>query len=270
MLWAYTVIYVTSNLDKGVRLFKAQIVSDNIKEFIDTIAPIVDEAKMKIGPNGITIKAVDPSHVAMIETTLNSGAFNNLEAEEAELGIDVTKFKSVIGVAKSGEMIDIERNMEMNSLIISIGNLIRAMPLLDMTGMADPKVPNLDLPTVVKVKAEEVSHGLKASKMVSDHIELSANEESFRLVCKGENQNRVDLTMNRTQLDELKAPNDTASLFSLDYFSLMINSVKNDRIMTISLGNDLPVKIEAELAMDENTGAQGSVRFLLAPRIDRD
>ena len=76
--------------------------------------------------------------------------------------------------------------------------------------------------------------------------------------------------MNRAQLDELKAPNDTSSLFSLDYFSLMVNSVKQDRIITISLGNDLPVKIEAELAINGNTGAHGSVRFLLAPRIDRD
>ena len=50
----------------------------------------------------------------------------------------------------------------------------------------------------------------------------------------------------------------------------MVNSVDKDRILTISLGNDLPVKIEAELAVDENTGSQGSVRFLLAPRIDRD
>ena len=270
MLWAYTVIYATSSLSKGVRLFKAQIVSDNIKEFIGTIAPIVDETKMRISPTGITIKAVDPSHVAMIESTLASGAFTNLEAEEVELGVDVTKFKSVINVAKPGEMIDMERNTEMNSLIISIGNLVRAMPLLDMTGMADPKVPNLELPSMVKVKADDVSQGLKASKMVSDHIELSVNEESFKLVCKGENQNRVDLTMNKAQLKELKAPNETSALFSLDYFSLMVNSVDKDRILTISLGNDLPVKIEAELAVDENTGSQGSVRFLLAPRIDRD
>ena len=119
MLWAYTVIYATSSLSKGVRLFKAQIVSDNIKEFIGTIAPIVDETKMRISPTGITIKAVDPSHVAMIESTLASGAFTNLEAEEAELGVDVTKFKSVINVAKPGEIIDMERNTEMNSLIIS-------------------------------------------------------------------------------------------------------------------------------------------------------
>ena len=261
---------MTSSIDKGVRLFKAQIVSDNIKEFIGTIAPIVDETKMKISPTGITIKAVDPSHVAMIESTMASGAFTKLEAEEEEFGVDVTKFKSVITVAKPGEMIDIERDTEMNSLVISIGNLVRSMPLLDMTGMADPKVPNLDLPSMVRVKAEDVSQGLRASKMVSDHIELVTNEECFKLICKGENQNRVDMTMNRAQLKELKTVGETSALFSLDYFSLMVNSVDKDRILTISLGNDLPVKIEADLAVDENTGPQGSVRFLLAPRIDRD
>ena len=30
------------------------------------------------------------------------------------------------------------------------------------------------------------------------------------------------------------------------------------------------VKIDADLAVDDITGAQGNVKFLLAPRIDRD
>ena len=50
----------------------------------------------------------------------------------------------------------------------------------------------------------------------------------------------------------------------------MVNSLPADRILHIMLGSDLPVKIDADLAVDDVTGAQGSVQFLLAPRIDRD
>ncbi len=256
---------------KDKRKVKALIVSDSIKEFIGAVAPLVNEAKLKVSPTGITIRAVDPAHVGMIEVTLTSGAFAKLEAEEMELGMDVTKFESVIAVAKPGEMIDIERDTEMNRLVVKIGSLVEVVPL-DMAGMADFEVPNLDFPAMVKVKAEEITQMLKTSKKASDNIELSANKESFRLVgYSGSDIDReltMNITMNRAQLEELKAPNETASTFSLEYFSLMVNSVEKDRILTISLGNDFPVKIEADLAVDENTGPQGSVFFLLSPRIE--
>ena len=50
----------------------------------------------------------------------------------------------------------------------------------------------------------------------------------------------------------------------------MVNSLPSERILHINLGTDLPVKIEADIAVDDLTGAQGNVRFLLAPRIDRE
>ena len=79
--------------------------------------------------------------------------------------------------------------------MVNIGNLTRAMPLLDTTGMPDPKVPALDLPSTVSVNVSEISQGLKASKTVSDHIALTTDKDSFRLVCEGDNQNSVDLSL---------------------------------------------------------------------------
>ena len=61
---------------------------------------------------------------------------------------------------------------------MNIGNLTRAMPLLDTSGMPDPKVPSLDLPASVSVVVGEIGQGLKASKSVSDHIALSTTKDS--------------------------------------------------------------------------------------------
>ena len=63
---------------------------------------------------------------------------------------------------------------------MNIGNPTRAMPLLDTSGMPDPKVPSLDLPSTVNVVVNEIAQGLKV-KSVSDHIALSTDKNSFRL-----------------------------------------------------------------------------------------
>jgi len=251
-------------------MFKARIKADNLKEFIGTVGSLVDEAKLNVNEDGMQIKAVDPSHVAMIEANLIKSAFDSYETDVAEMGIDVDKFKTVLAVAGKEDMISLEKDDKLNRLVVNIGNLTRAMPLLDTSGMPDPKVPSLDLPAFVSVSVEEISQGLKASKSVSDHIALSTTKDSFRLICEGDNQNRVDLTLGKEQLEKLVSPEETTSLFSLEYFALMVNSLPPDRILHINLGNDLPVKVDADLAIEDLTGAQGNVKFLLAPRIDRE
>jgi len=251
-------------------VFKARIKADSIKEFIGTVGALVDEAKLNVTEDGIQVKAVDPSHVAMIEANLVKSAFDSYEAAPVEMGIDVDKFKTVLAVAGKDDMVDMEKDDSLNRLVVNIGNLTRAMPLLDTSGMPDPKVPSLDLPASISVSVNEISQGLKASKSVSDHIALSTTKDSFRLVCEGDNQNKVDLSLGKDQLEKLDSSEDTTSLFSLEYFALMVNSLPSDRILHINLGSDLPVKVDADLAVDDMTGAQGNVKFLLAPRIDRE
>ena len=251
-------------------MFKARIKADNLKEFIGTVGSLVDEAKLNISEEGLQIKAVDPSHVAMIEANLVKSAFDSYEAKSMEMGLDIDKFKNVLTVASKDDMVELEMDDKLNRLVVNIGNLTRAMPLLDTSGMPDPKVPSLDLPASVSVAVGEIGQGLKASKSVSDHIALSTTKDSFRLVCEGDNQNSVDVSLGKDQLEKLDSAEDATSLFSLEYFALMVNSLPSDRILHINLGSDLPVKIDADLAVDDMTGAQGNVKFLLAPRIDRD
>ncbi len=251
-------------------MLKARIKAESLKEFIGAVGSLVDEAKVNVNEDGMQIKAVDPSHVAMIEANLVKSAFDSYEAKSMEMGMDIDKFKNVLTVAGKDEMVDLEKDDDLNRLVVNIGNLTRAMPLLDTSGMPDPKVPSLDLPSTVNVVVNEIAQGLKASKSVSDHIALSTDKNSFRLVCEGDNQNSVDLSLGKEQLEKLDSPDEATSLFSLEYFSLMVNSLPADRILHINLGTDLPVKIDADLAVDDMTGAQGNVKFLLAPRIDRD
>ncbi len=124
-------------------MFKARIKADNLKEFIGTVGSLVDEAKLNVSEDGMQIKAVDPSHVAMIEANLIKSAFDSYETDAVEMGIDIDKFKTVLAVAGKEDMVNLEKDDKLNRLVVSIGNLTRAMPLLDTSGMPDPKVPSL-------------------------------------------------------------------------------------------------------------------------------
>ena len=136
-------------------MFKARITADSLKEFIGTVGSLVDEAKINVSEDGIQVKAVDPSHVAMIEANLMKTAFDSFEVSDIQMGLDIDKFKSVLTMAGKDEMVILEKDDELNRLVVNIGNLTRAMPLLDTSGMPDPKVPSLDLPAKVSVASGE-------------------------------------------------------------------------------------------------------------------
>ncbi len=245
-------------------MFKAQVRSEVLKELLAVIQTLVDEAKFNISKDGIKIKAVDPAHVAMVEMSLDAGAFEKFEADESELGIDIEKLSDVLKLAKAGDVVSMDLDEQKNRMVFRVDNITRRMSLVETAGMSEPKVPNLSLPSTIRLKARELSMGIKASESVSDHISLTATPEGFELVSEGDTDS-VNLHLSKEQLEELDCSEETRSLFSLDYFSNMVKSIDNDAVVTLNLGTDYPVKLEFDFA-DGN----GKVRYLLAPRIESD
>jgi proliferating cell nuclear antigen len=231
---------------------------------LTVVSTLVDEAKFNITEDGISLRAVDPAHVAMIDMSLKSSAFENFKASENELGIDITKMLDVLKLAKPSDIITINHDEEKNKLILKIANITRSMSLVDTTGMVEPKVPNLELPVKVVVSTTELSQGIKASEAVSDHISLSATTDGFELASEGDTD-AVKLNLPKELLDELECKENVKSLFSLDYFSNMVKSAQSSSAITMNLGTDFPVKIEFPIANDN-----GQVNYLLAPRIESE
>ncbi len=245
-------------------MFNAKVKSEVLKGIIDVISPLVNEVKFNITSKGIYLRAVDPAHVAMVDLEIKSDAFDEYKASDMELGIDMDKFASIMRLSSSGDAVEIEYDEDTNRLIIKIGNLVRKMGLIDTAGMPDPKMPNLNLPAKVILKAAELTQGVRASETVSDHLSLTVNKDNFELFAEGDTDT-VNLKLPKDLLVELNTNSKCKSLFSIDYFSNMIKPVKGDDPVTIMIGNDNPIRVEFNIA--EN---KGHVTYLLAPRIESE
>ena len=245
-------------------MFKAKVKSEVLKTILDAVSTLVDEAKIQVTPDGISLKAVDPAHVAMVELTIGKKAFAEYKATEMDLGIDLDKLKDILKLAGGQDLIDIEYKEDSHRLVFKIGNITRRMALVDTANLGDPKVPNLNLPNQVTVLAGELQQGIKASEAVSDHIALVAHGKSFELIADGDTD-QVHLSLSDGQLIKIQAPDKSRSLFSLDYFSNMSKVVRSGDAVTLHLGSDYPVKIEFDIA----EGA-GHITYLLAPRIESE
>jgi len=245
-------------------MFNAKVKSEVLKGVIDVTSPLVSEAKFNIDSKGISLRAVDPAHVAMINLKIDNKAFEEYKADDMELGIDMDKLAGIMRLSSSGDIVSLEHDEKANRLIIKIGNLVRKMALIDTAGMPDPKMPTLDLPAKVILKASELNRGVRASEAVSDHLAISVTKDNFELFAEGDTDT-VNLKLPKDLLVEMTVPDKCKSLFSIDYFSNMIKSVKGGESITIQIGNDNPVKVEFDIA-----DSKGHVKYLLAPRIESE
>ena len=242
-------------------MFDAKVQANVLKEVVDVVSTLVDEAKFNAGKEALTVKAVDPAHVAMVDLTLDRAAFEAYKADDVELGLDMDKMKEVLKLSAGG-VLAIAHEEDKNRLVVHVGNITRRMSLVDTAGMSDPKVPNLNLPAKVKVRTEELRQGIRASESVSDHIALIATPDGFEIVSEGDTDS-ANLKLPKDMLDELVCKEKVRSLFPLDYFANMIKAIGTAQTVTMFMGNDYPVKMEFDIA-----GGKGQVRYLLAPRIE--
>lgn len=246
-------------------MFEATVKANVLKEFTGVLSTLTDEAKIVINEKGITVRAVDPAHVAMVDLTLDAKAFEKYSASQMEMGVDIEKLGEVLRLVKSEDDVTLKFDETKSRLVVSVGNLTRRMLLIDTSGMSEPKVPNLNLPVKVVVKASELDTGVKASAQVSDHIALIASPDGFELLSGGEAEGSISLTLPKNVLVALECKEKVKSMFSLDYFSKMMKAVSASENVIAHLGSDYPVKLEFDIA-----GGNGHAVYLLAPRIESE
>ena len=245
-------------------MFQAKIKASVLSEVVGAVSIIIDEVKFHVSPEGVALKAVDQSHVAMIDLSLRSKAFEEYKATEMDMGIDVSKISEVLKLAGPEDVISMSYNEETRKLLFKVGNISRTAALLDTAGMTDPKVPSLNLPAKVVIKSMDLDKGIKGAGSISDHVTLTAESSGFELSAEGDTD-AVNLKLPKELLVSVDCKEKVKSVFSLDYFSNMVKAARSVEAVSINMGTDYPVKVDFDIAEDK-----GHVSYLLAPRIESE
>ncbi|MFC4405067.1 DNA polymerase sliding clamp [Haloarchaeobius iranensis] len=247
-------------------MFKAIVSAETLKTTLDSVSVLVDECKVHLDEDGIEIRAVDPANVGMVDLRLSAEAFESYEADGGVIGVNLSRLEDIAGMADSGQLVELELDEETRKLHIQIDGLEYTLALIDPDSIRqEPDIPDLDLSAEVVIEGKDINRAVKASDMVSDHIALGvdASDELFYVDAEGDTDD-VHLELTTEQLIDLQA-GDARSLFSLDYLKDMNKAIPADAEVTLELGEEFPLKIKFPIAE-----GQGSVLFVLAPRIQSD
>lgn len=243
------------------------IPASTLSTALDPVTALVEECKIRLDDDGLSITAVDPANVGMIDMEINTHAFESYDADGATLGINLDRLTDVLSMADSGDLVHVALNEETRKLDIDIGGLSYTLALIDPDSIRqEPDIPDLDLPATIILEGEQISRGVTAADLCSDHVTLqaAADDETFYINAEGDTDD-VSLALGDDDLLSANVDESCESMFSLDYLTDMERAMPSDVEVSLLLGSEVPVKMRYSLA-----DGDVSVVNMLAPRISSE
>jgi proliferating cell nuclear antigen len=236
------------------------------RDILGVIFTIVDEAEFIISPNGMRLKALDPSRVAMIDLDLSNHFFDRYECDKpSRLRFKVKTVLDILDPVGSNESLDINYSEEQAMLVISLkGDYLRTFNLNTLVpeGEADIE-PQINFQTSAKVSASSLKKVIVDSKKIGDHITIQALEDRVIFRTIGLGGNAVSTFVSGEEpISDLVTKQESKATYSLDLLEAIVkNAASVTEKIQIEFATDQPLKLDMLLP-------QSRLQVYMSPRIE--
>jgi proliferating cell nuclear antigen len=103
--------------------FTATIEAGRCKQLLTAVGAVVEECRLHLDADGLSIKAVDPANVAMLDLHLSAAAFETYSASGGVIGVSITRPREAVKMAGTSDEIDFELNPDTRKLHTFIDEL---------------------------------------------------------------------------------------------------------------------------------------------------
>ncbi len=243
-------------------------VSERVMAHISSFGNIVDEMKIHvIKGKGIRITAVDPAHVMMRDMTIKECP--NLQIDnDFEMVVDLDKMKEMLVSVKKDENVAIGFKQNGRIITFAYGHHYHEKEAVDIFGVSDPKIPDLQHPGFYRVSVKSLLATLEQVECLTNHIRLEGDEGNFKIVGVGSTDTYTgNFNVSCEDFDNRMGGSDILVLLSSDYFGTMIRTYDGLKLpyLRIHIRTDYPAIFEVG---NDDGDYPFYDRHVIAPRIE--
>ena len=225
--------------------------SDDIKTVVKMMATMQEEFVLNATPEGLHAKAMDPSHVAMINLDWPKESFAEYECpEEINLQIQSADLKKIVERAdKSAELVITHLD---DWLDLQFSDNKKYKIRLINTNDNDSPIPKIEYTAMLTLSANALDKIVGDIEVISDYLHIRIDESGQHYTGKSDSGD--------AEIDK----NDEATgagfgTYSLEYIKPIIKAAKDE--IKCELADGKPLRLEIPLGT-------GRMHFYLAPRVD--
>lgn len=233
------------------------------KNCIDAIVTLIDEGELDIDKEGIKLRSMDPSQIAMVDFFLPAHAFKEYKLEKGvKIGLNFEDISRVLGRVRAGESVTLSLKDSRLELVFR-GKTTRRfnMPLIDI-GASVPNEPKIPFETTIKIQANELKEALKDASLVSAHVTLEAEPDKFTISSSSDRgEVNIEIKKDEDAILDFQVKTPAKAMFPLEYMNDLLKGSDSSSILTLNLKKDAPLKLNYAIG-------EANITYFLAPRIE--
>ncbi len=238
-----------------------------MREIVDLLSVLTEEAKLCWGENGLSTTVVDGSHVALMSVTIADACFETYEVEPVEIGLELGKLRDLLTLAGPNDLVEIDYDGATGAINVRVGEVHRILRGLDTGSMAEPRMPELKFDCRAKLSAERLSRALRAAKFVGELVDLSLDKNQMTFSVTVEAGEAVNVRFDAGEMSELIAPKPTQSTYSLQFLEPLSRKLASGLTDEVSL--EFQDRYPLRLTWSSNDGG-AAWSYFLAPRVSNE
>ncbi|GAA0507853.1 proliferating cell antigen [Halorubrum aquaticum] len=262
----------TEAVDSLTVVIRAEV----LQQVVDQLLTVVDEAIFRIGYEGLSVAAVDPANVGMVDVEVEPGAFESVGDGMFPIGLNLQRLDDYIGSASGDDPVTFTYRPETRSIEIDHTNVEVEMSGIDPKTIRDePDIPDIDHSVEFTADAGVITDAVENAELVSDHVKFESMVDEEALAVRGHGDtDEIQTVLGADELPNATFDADAVGMYSLPYlvggstsgskYAGILKPLKSGTELRVEFSEEMPVKIYYDFADD-----LGHVMMMLAPRIQR-
>jgi len=252
---------------------------------MDAIKDLVTEANFDCSSNGISLQAMDSSHVSLVALMLKSDGFEHYRADRnVSLGINITSMSKILKCSGNDDAITIkaEDNADAVSFMFESKEQTRishfSLKLIDIDS-EHLGIPDTEYKTTIKMPSSEFQRICREIAIIGDTVTISATKEGVKFGVSGD-LGTGSIVCKQGGVDEkeedqvsIKMEEEVSLTFALRYLNFFAKGTALSSSVTLKMSPDVPLVVEYKIndeSDSDNVKDMGWLRFYLAPKIEED
>ena len=251
-------------------MFKASVSDAKLwKNLLAAISTLIEEADFNATPDGIKLRSMDPSHVAMVDFEWQKTAFEEYTCPEpTKIRVNIASMLKLLRRVGSDEILEMLYDEKTRRLNLTLkGKMMRkfTMPTLDPAQEEVP-TPKITFSSKVRLTTSIFRDIIDDVQAVSDNVRLETTSEKLIAAATTELSSAViELEKASEMLIELDVKEPSKATFNLNYLSEITKAgASTSEIVTVEFSTNMPIRLEFDIPQ------QGRLSYYLAPRIEAE
>ena len=235
------------------------------KAIAAAVKTLVEEATFEANAEGLTFRAMDPSHVALVDLSLPNSSWTAFECSKPfKFSVRVEDLVKTIARGDSKDSLEI-RETEEDAVSFTFLNGYKrefTIHLIESTAASAP-LPKLEFETKATVTKTILEKVLGDMNVVADQVTIQATKEKIVFSGKSDvGKAEVALAKNDADVLKMESTADSKATLSIEYINSILKALSVADTVELSYSSKKPLMLNFTL---NSQGAR--LVFWLAPRV---